>query len=152
MSLDVYLTASTPPTAPKDGSGIYVRRNGQVVEMSRGEWDRAFPGQEPVVLAAEYGVDCTVYSSNITHNLGKMAAKCGLYEPLWRPEEIAAKQAKDLIEPIRAGLDRLKADPAEFKQFNPSNGWGDYDGLVRFASEYLAACEQYPEATISVSR
>lgn len=152
MSLDVYLTASTPPTAPKDGSGIFIRRNGQTVEMSRAEWDRAFPGQEPIILAAEYGVDCTVYSSNITHNLGKMAGQCGLYQPLWRPEEIEATAAKDLIGPIRAGLNKLRSDPDEFKKYTPPNGWGDYAGLVRFAADYLAACEQYPEATVTVSR
>jgi hypothetical protein len=26
-----------------------------------------------------------VYNANITHNLGKMAEKAGLYETLWRP-------------------------------------------------------------------
>jgi hypothetical protein len=150
MSLDVYLVAATPPTAPN--SGIFVRRNGQTVEMSRQEWDRAFPGQEPVVLAAEYGVDCTVYEANITHNLGKMAAACGLHVPLWRPEEIGAAQAKALIAPIWAGLELLRSDPDEFKKLNPSNGWGSYEGLVRFATGYLAACKQYPEAAVRVSR
>lgn len=152
MSLDVYLYADAPPTAPKSGSGIWIRRNGQTVEMSREEWDRAFPGQEPVILTAEYGVDTCVYESNITHNLGKMAGEAGIYEAMWRPEEIKATQAKQIIEPLESGVNLLRSDPERLKQFNPSNGWGDYNGLLRFAEQYLEACKSYPEATIRVSR
>lgn len=93
-----------------------------------------------------------VFSANITHNLGEMALLCGLYKPLWRPEEIDAKTAADLIEPIKIGLANLHSDPKKFKQYNPSNGWGDYDGLVKFASEYLDACMENPDAKIHVSR
>jgi hypothetical protein len=152
MSLDVYLTADVPPTAPTDGSGIFVRRNGQTVEMSRAEWDRAFPGQEPVVLTAEADVDRGVYSANITHNLGKMADAAGIYKHLWRPEEIGIKTANELIEPLAAGVARLRADPAKFEQFNASNGWGLYEHFVPFVEEYLRACKQYPNALVSVSR
>jgi len=152
MSLDVYLEADSPPTSPNGGSGIFVRRNGETVEISREEWDRAFPGQEPVVLTTEYGVDFTVYDRNITHNLGKMANAAGVYYACWRPEERGWSKARDLIEPLEAGLRRLRNDPETFKVHNPSNGWGDYDGLVRFVTEYLQACKEYPEARIRVSR
>lgn len=152
MSLDVYLNADAPPTQPSDGTGIFVRRNGQTVEMSRAEWDTHFPGQEPVVLAREYGVDTCVYQANITHNLGKMADAAGIYDAMWRPDEHGMTHARHLIEPLSAGLERLRADPAKFREHNPSNGWGDYDGLVRFTSEYLDACRQYPEATVRASR
>lgn len=152
MSLDVYLYLDTPPTATREGSGIYIRRNGETVEISRVEWDQHFPGQEPVVLTAEYGVDTTVYNRNITHNLGKMAGAAGIYEHLWRPEEIGIERAKQLIEPLTAGLERLQADPETFKVHNPPNGWGDYAGLVRFVTEYLNACKEYPEAHVRASR
>ena len=152
MSLDVYLELDNPPTSPTGGSGIYVRRNGQTVEMSREEWDRAFPGQEPVVLSAEYGVDCTVYEANITHNLGKMASAAGIYEALWRPEEIGITKAQYLITPLMFGLQRLRDNPEGFKVHNPQNGWGDYDGLVGFVARYLDACKKYPEAMVRVSR
>jgi hypothetical protein len=152
VSLDVYLELDAPPTAPNGGSGIYVRRNGQTVEISREEWDRAFPGQEPVVLSAECDVDCTVYHDNITHNLGGMAMAAGIYKHLWRPDEIEVTKARELIEPLARGLDALRIDPGHFKALNPPNGWGNYDGLVRFVSAYLDACKRYPEATVSVSR
>jgi len=38
------------------------------------------------------------------------------------------------------------------KKHNPKNGWGDYEGLVRFVKEYLKACIDYPDAEIKVSR
>jgi hypothetical protein len=152
MSLDVWLEASTPPMDPRGGSGIFIRRNGETVEISREEWDAHFPGQEPVTLTAEYGVDCTVYERNITHNLGKMADAAGVYKAMWWPEEIGIATAKQLIDPLTIGLEALRADPEKFKAFNPSNGWGNYDGLVGFVESYLDAAKRYPEATVRISR
>jgi hypothetical protein len=152
MSLDVYLIADSPPTSPKSGSGIFMRRDGATIEMSREEWDRAFPDQEPVVMSADGEADSTVYDRNITHNLTKMADAAGIYKHLWRPDEIGITKAKDLIAPLAAGLLLLKAEPDRFKGYNPSNGWGDYGGLVAFVADYLQACKDYPEASVRVSR
>jgi hypothetical protein len=152
MSLDVYLNAPSPPTAPNGGSGIFLRRNGETVEITREEWDRHFPGQEPVVVTAEYGLDTGVYESNITHNLGKMADAAGVYQHLWRPEEVGVTHARQLIEPLTDGLKRLQDEPEKFTPLNPPNGWGNYDGLVAFVRKYLEACKQYPDATVRVSR
>jgi len=95
-----------------------------------------------------------LYSANITHNLGKMAAEAGIYEAMWRPEELTppAVLAKDITSTLRNGLAMLINDPPRFKALNPSNGWGDYYGFVTFVRNYLAACERYPAAEIRVSR
>jgi hypothetical protein len=93
-----------------------------------------------------------VYEANITHNLNTMAQEAGLYQALWRPDEISVKKAGELVSILRSGLDDLKVNPERFKKHNPENGWGDYDGLVRFVTNYLAACEQYPDAIVQVSR
>jgi hypothetical protein len=93
-----------------------------------------------------------VYSANITHNLGGMAKEAGIYMHLWRPDELGITKAHQLIEPLRKGLDVLKAEPDRFKALNPPNGWGSYDGLVRFVEDYLAACVAKPEATVDVDR
>jgi hypothetical protein len=150
MSLDVYLIADVPPLAPTGGSGIFVRRNGQTVEITREEWDRAFPGTDPVVLSAEANVDTGVYSANITHNLAGMAELADLYRYLWRPEEVGIDKAGELIDPLTKGLERLRSNPDYFKIHNPPNGWGDYHGLVGFVAEYLDACKKYPNAKVSV--
>jgi hypothetical protein len=93
-----------------------------------------------------------VFDYNITHNLGRMASEAGIYQHLWRPEELGITKASQLIEPLRTGLAVLLADPEKFKAFNPENGWGNYDGLVNFVLAYLRACQKYPDATIGVSR
>jgi hypothetical protein len=35
-----------------------------------------------------------------------------------------------LIEPLKEGLHRLKSNPNKYKEFNPDNGWGDYEGWL----------------------
>lgn len=93
-----------------------------------------------------------VYWRNITHNLNRMAAAAGVYTHLWRPDELGIKQAGELIVPLREGLERLRSDPEKFKALNPENGWGSYEGLVNFVEEYLAACEETPDAEVRASR
>lgn len=93
-----------------------------------------------------------VYESNITHNLGAMAREAGIYQHLWRPEELAIEKAGELIAPLTAGLALLRAEPDRFRAFNPANGWGTYEGLCDFVEQYLEACRVNPDATIRVSR
>lgn len=93
-----------------------------------------------------------VFWANITHNLGKMAKAAGIYKHLWRPEEIGITQAKELIEPLQKGLELMRTIPATFEQYNSPNGWGLYKNFVPWIEKYLAACEEYPEARVEVSR
>ena len=93
-----------------------------------------------------------VYSRNITHNLNKMAMEAGIYEALWRPEEIGIVRADQLIEPLTVGLEKLKADPERFKEFNAPNGWGMYDNLINFVEDYLEACIKNPDAEVRACR
>ena len=151
MSLDVCLNIDQTRD-PRSGSGIYVRRNGRTVEISRDEWDDLYPGREPVVVAHDAETSTLVYSGNITHNLNKMAEKAGIYDYLWRPDENGISRASELIEPLARGLAKLTADPEAFKRHNPPNGWGDYHGLVAFVAEYLDACIRFPDASVSVWR
>jgi hypothetical protein len=101
----------------------------------------------------------SVYSANITHNLGKMAGAVNLsngmtlYQVLWRPDEQQGlKFAKDIAELLDEGWNTLLADPEHFKQFDPENGWGSYEGLCNFVYKYRNACWDNPEAELSVSR
>src|ERR1700729_1859519 len=142
MSLDVYLTMLGE--THKMEARIFVRDDGYTKELTRQEWDERFPGQEPVVMR-ETSTD-EVYSANVTHNLNKMAGEAGIYEACWRPEEIGITKAKQLIESLRAGLEKLKADPKKYEAFDPPNGWGSYKNFVPWVAAYLSACEDYPDA------
>jgi hypothetical protein len=154
MSLDVHL--SVKGTAfMYEGSGIFIRENGQTKEISREEWDTRYPDREPVTFIPDDNDSDgmrTVFDGNITHNLNMMADAAGIYEHLWRPDEIGVTKAHQLIEPLTDGLAKLNSDPEKYKVHNPSNGWGSYTILVEFVAEYLAACRTYPNADVSVWR
>lgn len=96
--------------------------------------------------------DEQVYWANITHNLGKMAGEAGIYEALWRPEEIGKKRASEIVELLEKGLTDLKTRPEHFEKFNSPNGWGMYKNFVPFVEKYLEACKEFPDAIIEVSR
>lgn len=114
-----------------------------------------------------------LYTDNVTHNLAKMADACGLYEVLWRPyrldpnwdpklekndkkeyefEKVIIIKAQDLIETMEKGLKELESNPVKYKEFNPDNGWGNYEGLVKFTKNYLKACKKYPKAIVETWR
>ena len=101
----------------------------------------------------------SVYSGNITHNLGAMAGAVvlsngmTLYQVLWRPDEQQGlKFARDIVDLLDEGWNILLSDPEKYKQFNPENGWGSYDGLEKFVYNYRNACWDNPDAELRVSR
>lgn len=153
MSLDVYLTIKSENISSEPQEKIYIREDGMNKEITRKEWNERFPDREPFTVTMqveENDGETEVFHANITHNLGTMAANAGIYKCLWRPDENGISIASELINPLTAGLQRLQDNPEKFKQFNPSNGWGTYEGLISFIEDYLAACKEYPEAKIEV--
>jgi hypothetical protein len=114
----------------------------------------------------------TLYSSNITHNLGKMASEAGIYEALWRPyqlkegysipegdyqaeyefEEKNPVRAYEIIAVIEKGLEDMIARPTHYKTFDTPNGWGIYDHFIPFIAEYLEALKEYPESFVECNR
>lgn len=152
MSLDVYLKPADPII--KKSTGIFIRQDGSTKEVTVEEWNQLNPDRMIQVgdfEESEYESDY-VYEANITHNMGKMAAECGVYDVVWSPDENNITTAHQLVQPLTEGLKKLKSDPEHFKQFNPQNKWGNYNALVLFLENYLEACTQYPDAMVEVSR
>lgn len=135
MSLDVSLTTDTDTFGP---AADLLDENG-------------FP-EAATWLRSQAQTSISLFEGNITHNLNEMADAAGIRQHLWRPEAVGITHARQLIEPLRQGLERLKAEPAKFKALNPANGWGDYGGLVKFVERYLAACLENPNALVSANR
>jgi len=94
----------------------------------------------------------SVFGANITHNLDTMAEEAGIYEALWRPTEHGYSKAEQIIPILREGIKLLEDDPERFMKFDSPNGWGLYIHFVPFVKSVLAACEEYPDADIRVSR
>lgn len=95
-----------------------------------------------------------VYWANITHNLNRMAIEVSdyFYQALWRPEELGAVYAQDIVYELRKGISVMVCAPTHYKQFDAPNGWGQYENLVLFVIKYIEACEKYPAAIVRVSR
>lgn len=148
MSLDVYLQEQDATLAQSPLHAIPIRDHGQIRYITQDEWDKRFPGVEPWSVSHD---PITLYWANITHNLGMMAAEAGIYNELWHPENVGISTAHELIDPLMEGLSRLAKNPDHYKQFNPSNGWGDYEGLVKFIRDYIEACHKYPNASVRTS-
>ena len=95
---------------------------------------------------------CTIWAIGITHNLTAMAEAAGLYECMWRPEEMYITLASQMIHPLRCGIAVLKQDKEKLEKLNPKNGYGSYELLLSVAQRYLAACEENPNATVEACR
>jgi chromosome segregation ATPase len=96
--------------------------------------------------------DAELASLNITHNLNKMAEAVGLYEVLWRPEEIGITSASQMIPLLEKGIKELETYPEKYKAFNAPNGWGKYENFLSFCQSALHRCREYPDAVIEASR
>jgi hypothetical protein len=95
--------------------------------------------------------DTKLFSADITHNLNEMAKAVGLYEVLWRPEEIGITIASQMILPLEKGVKELEANPDKYKAYNPPNGWGNCEGFVSFCKSVLQKCREYPDAVIEAA-
>jgi len=101
---------------------------------------------------------CSVYSGNITHNLGKMASevKVGvnltLYDVLWRPDEHKLTHAHHIVDHLYYGWKELTRFPEKYRKYNPENGWGSYEGLVDFVRVYHSNCMENLDAELRISR
>lgn len=106
---------------------------------------------------ANYDID-EYWEANITHNLGEMASQVplgdiSLYDVCWRPEEVFNEPTtNDLVPLLTAGITYMLANRKQLSQYNPKNGWGSYDALMKFLLNYKQACEDYPDCKIEVSR
>ena len=101
----------------------------------------------------------SVYSDNVTHNLGAMAGAVELsngmtlYHVLWRPDQQEGlKYAKDISNLLDEGYNILLADHQRLMQFEPENGWGNYEELCNFVYKYRNACWDNPDAELKISR
>ena len=104
------------------------------------------------------------WSANITHNLGNMAdhipvklngIETTLYYICWRPEEIrpAIKVNTDtVLEGLMQGIAYMLTNRKELLQYEAPNGWGTYNGFMKFLLNYKQACEDNPDCEIEVSR
>ena len=108
-------------------------------------------------MSLDFSLECPccnkeILEINITHNLSKMAKAAGVYEALWKPEDIEAKYAFQIIDLLKEGIKTLKQNPERFKAFNPENGWGTYDVFLKSVKEVWKGSVKNPYSIIKSYR
>ena len=88
------------------------------------------------------------YDWNITHNVAAMWRLAGCYERLY---ESRGDKAGWHIDGLRSAYTKMRDNPDEYKALNPSNGWGNYDGALKWLNTVIKGFEEAPEALIGVS-
>lgn len=156
MSLDLYIKSNTP--VKHRGTGIYIREQGGTRELkTKEEVLKYFPDINIDLVKETSYEDDTYFHINLTHNLTKMADECKmdphskcitiqgekptLYTLLWHPEEILeiGKPTMEYIEGLVSCYVKLVKEGVYFRNFNPSNGWGTYEQLLKGTKEYINA-------------
>lgn len=149
MSLDIYIVQPEPKVVRS--TGIYVRDNGETRELSLEEAKAMYPDAD--IKVNTYETD-EFWHGNITHNLNKMAMQCPSFDPdyslynlLWRDEPINDLNPYFYIDRLISCLGNLENNPDYYKQFNPENGWGTYEQLVKFVKSFVIALIDMPNGS-----
>lgn len=61
------------------------------------------------------------------------------------------KKCCKMIKTLEKGIKNMEENPKDYKKLNPKNGWGDYEGALKFLKDILIACKKYPKYKIEVN-
>jgi hypothetical protein len=62
------------------------------------------------------------------------------------------QRAEHLIPELARAIDRMRDNPDDYRELEPENGWGDYEGALAFLEGIERACRNYPMARVRASR
>lgn len=76
--------------------------------------------------------------------------------PMWRTagldlREHHGESASTLLPTLQVAIDAMLEDPDRYRAMNPGNGWGNYEGTLRFLQELRDAACRNPDALYEVS-
>jgi hypothetical protein len=60
------------------------------------------------------------------------------------------KTAQECEQSVQDAIERMEADPEKYKQYNPPNGWGTYEGALTILRDFLKTCREYPHAKVRI--
>lgn len=100
----------------------------------------------PERVRAIVGDDARI-GSNYTSNVWKMfKAALGIGLP-----DLAGRRCGDIADQIAGAVDAMLHRPDLYRQWEPGNGWGDYEGALTYLAGIEAFCRAYPNATLGIS-
>lgn len=85
---------------------------------------------------------------NYTYNCGPMFGKAN--NGIGLSEALDGSIAKDAEILLRRVVCEMVNNPSDYQKLNPANGWGSYEGFMKFLLDFAEECRKYPNATISI--
>lgn len=82
---------------------------------------------------------------SITYNLSPMFTDVlnGVYLG-----KFAGAPCVEAAGPLASAAERLRSEPDKYRAMNPENGWGTYEGAVKYLETFAQVCAEHPEAKI----
>lgn len=76
--------------------------------------------------------------------------------PMWRKalpfinstRDLDGRKCGDILPELDSGLLDAVRNSAEYRELNPSNGWGDYEGFWEIFTKFVSLCHKYPSGVI----
>lgn len=87
-----------------------------------------------------------IFTHKVSMELLELACHSGLYDAVWRPDNIGATIAEHIIAPLTEGLIELTSNPQLYMLYAPSSDM--YRTFLKHISLYLKACMANPNAKI----
>jgi len=99
-------------------------------------------------LSIDTGIEerSVVDVGNYTSNVAGMWTKALGYSL----SKLENEKANDCIKDLRKAIADMEDKPNEYKEMNPSNGWGDYEGALSYLRKLLDACVKNPKCKIKI--
>lgn len=92
------------------------------------------------VEGVDYYMDTNYCDANITWNVRDIIVKSTGLE--WINESNNGF-VKDIIPHIKEGLEELSSNGDKYRQYEPSNGFGSVEGVIRFFTKILDSWDMY---------
>ena len=81
-----------------------------------------------------------------TYNLAPMWCKALPF--LDSSSDLDRRRCEDILDALDAGLLDATKNASAYRELNPANGWGDYEGFYRIFVRFVQLCNQHPSGIV----
>ena len=98
--------------------------------------------------------DVSLVSGDLSFEIGNYTYNCagmfyqGTDTGLNQLDGMKASEAYPIL---KQRFEYMRDNPEEMRQYEPDNGWGNYEGFLDFIGRITVACRKNPNATLDVS-
>lgn len=103
--------------------------------------------------------ECGNYTSNVSSMWRKALASATGNPETWDKwcdracyESVEPLFGRDMVDVLDRATSWMRTHPEEFTSLDPGNGWGDFDGALRYLETIFEAAKKWPSGMFQVSR